>query len=114
MTATEYVILVNQHDEVVGQAEKMAAHQHNLLHRAFSVFIFRRVLGEIEVLLQQRAFKKYHSGGLWTNTCCSHPRPDESVVQAAERRLKEELGIEAPLQIIEKFHYEAHFSDGLS
>ena len=113
MAATEYVILVDQHDQEIGFAEKLSAHQNNLLHRAFSVFIFRKE-PVLELLLQQRALTKYHSPGLWTNTCCSHPRPAEDIVKAGERRVKEELGIITSLQNIGWFHYNAHFGNGLS
>src|SRR3989338_4869056 len=113
MTATEYVILVDDHDQEIGYAEKLSAHKKNLLHRAFSVFIFRKQ-PRLELLLQQRALKKYHSAGLWTNTCCSHPRPGENIMQAAERRLYEELTIKTPLQDLGWFHYNAHFQNALS
>lgn len=115
MTATkqtEFVILVDQDDNPIGTAEKLAAHRENLCHRAFSVFILRKA-PELQILLQQRALHKYHSPGLWTNTCCSHPRPGEDIIKAGERRLKEEMGIEAPLTEIGKFHYIAHFENGL-
>ncbi len=117
MTATEYVILVDEQNNEVGQAEKLLAHQQNLLHRAFSVFIFRQSVqnqSEWELLIQQRALHKYHSPGLWTNTCCSHPRQGEKIVAAGERRLKEEFGIEAELVDRGWFYYNAHFSNGLS
>lgn len=118
MTATEcvtpeYVILVDEQDRQIGLAEKLEAHQKNLLHRAFSAFIFRR-LSQLEILLQQRALHKYHSPGLWTNACCSHPREGESVVNAGQRRLHEELGIIASLKDLGWFKYNAHFSNGLS
>ena len=113
MTATEYVILVDEHDREIGTAEKLVAHQQCLLHRAFSVFIFRQK-AELEILLQQRAFGKYHSPGLWTNTCCSHPRSNENIIKAGERRLLEEFGIVAILEDIGSFHYTAHFPNGLS
>ena len=83
------VILVTEHDDMVGIMDKMEAHKQGLLHRAFSIFIFNR---KGEMLLQQRAFSKYHSGGLWTNACCSHPMPGEKTKDEAQRRLKEELG----------------------
>ena len=110
------VILVNEQDSEIGHAEKLTAHQQGLLHRAFSVFIFRSRLGkEAELLLQQRAHTKYHSSGLWTNTCCSHPYPGESLLQAAERRLKEEFNLVIPaLHHIGQFHYIAHFNNGLT
>lgn len=96
----EEVILVNEEDQPIGQMEKMEAHQKGLLHRAFSVLIFN---SSEQVLLQKRASSKYHSGGLWTNTCCSHPRPGESVLDAANRRLMEEMGMTADLT--ERFHF---------
>ena len=115
MTATEYVVLVDEQDREVGLAEKLDAHRKNLLHRAFSVFIFREIPGKTpELLLQQRGLAKYHSPGLWTNTCCSHPRNGENIISAGERRLLEELGIITKLTDIGWFHYNAHFSNGLS
>lgn len=113
MTATEYIVLVDKDDQETGTSEKLAAHEKNLLHRAFSVFIFREN-SVPELLLQQRAAEKYHCAGLWTNTCCSHPRPGEDVVTAGERRLQEEFGITAPLTDLGWFHYNAHFDNGLS
>ncbi|WP_298412727.1 isopentenyl-diphosphate delta-isomerase, partial [Hydrotalea sp.] len=102
----EDVILVDINDEPLGLMEKMEAHQKGLLHRAFSVFIFNT---KGELLLQQRAMQKYHSAGLWTNTCCSHPRYDETVIEAGERRLREEMGFSTPLQKIFDFIYHAPF-----
>lgn len=110
---TEYVVLVDKQNRIIGSTDKLSAHQNNLLHRAFSVFIFRYGQ-EWEVLLQQRAFHKYHSPGLWTNACCSHPRINEEVVRAGERRLQEEIGITTPLKDIGWFYYNAHFDNGLS
>ncbi len=104
------VILVDQHDHPIGQLEKLAAHQQGLLHRAFSIFIFNQ---QGQLLLQQRHADKYHCGGLWTNTCCSHPQPGESVIQAAERRLQEELGFTVPLTHKGHFTYRAEFDNGL-
>ncbi len=114
MTATEYVVLVDQANQEVGRAEKLLAHQNNLLHRAFSVFIFRQTASTTEILLQQRALHKYHSPGLWTNACCSHPRPHEGIIEAGNRRLKEELGIVTTLKDQGWFYYNAHFENGLS
>jgi isopentenyl-diphosphate delta-isomerase len=106
------VILVNQDDQVVGEMEKMEAHVKGVLHRAFSVFLINDA-GEL--LLQQRAFSKYHSGGLWTNTCCSHPAPGEEVVEAALRRLNQELGIQdVEVEIVHHFLYKAEFENGLT
>ena len=107
----EQVVLVNERDEELGLMEKMEAHEKALLHRAFSVFVFNQ---QGELLLQQRALDKYHSGGLWTNTCCSHPRPNELVANAASRRLKEEMGFETPLEKVFDFIYQASFDNGLT
>ena len=104
------VVLVNEADEQIGTMEKMAAHRNAVLHRAFSVFIFN---SKGEMLLHQRALKKYHSGGLWTNACCSHPNPGENVEDAATRRLQEELGFNTPLQKIFSFTYKASVENGL-
>src|SRR5688572_13603375 len=100
------VILVNENDEQVGVMEKMEAHEKALLHRAFSVFIFN---DKGEMLLQQRALSKYHSAGLWTNACCSHPRPGEETITAARRRLYEELGFDTELNKVFHFVYKASF-----
>lgn len=107
----EQVVLVNECDEEMGLMEKMEAHEKALLHRAFSVFVFNQ---KGELLLQQRALDKYHSGGLWTNTCCSHPRPNELVADAASRRLREEMGFETPLEKVFDFIYQASFDNGLT
>jgi isopentenyl-diphosphate delta-isomerase len=111
MTIKEEVILVDQNDQPIGVMEKMEAHEKGLLHRAFSVFIFN---DKGEMLLQQRALNKYHSGGLWTNACCSHPRPGEDTLQAAKRRLFEEMGIEADLTFKTTFIYKTEFENGLT
>jgi isopentenyl-diphosphate delta-isomerase len=107
----EYVVLVNERDMVTGTMEKMEAHKKGLLHRAFSVFIFN---SKGEMLLQRRALNKYHSGGLWTNACCSHPKPDENTADAALRRLQEEMGFAATLEKIFDFMYRAEFDNGLT
>lgn len=107
----EKVILVNELDQPTGVMEKLEAHQKGLLHRAFSVFIFN---DRGELLLQQRALTKYHSAGLWTNTCCSHPRPDEDTLKAAKRRLIEEMGIETQLTHKTHFIYKTAFENGLT
>lgn len=104
------VILVNENDEQIGTVEKMEAHRQGLLHRAFSIFIFN---SKGELLLQRRASGKYHSGGLWTNTCCSHPLPGETVLTAANRRLLEEMGFAATLSPAFNFTYNATFANGL-
>lgn len=108
---TNEVILVNESDEQVGTMEKIEAHQKALLHRAFSVFIFN---SKGEMLLQQRAENKYHSPGLWTNACCSHPAPGEETGNAAERRLKEELGFNTGLKKLFSFTYKVGFDNGLT
>lgn len=105
------VILVDAQDRVTGSMEKMEAHEKGLLHRAFSVFIFN---SRGEMLLQQRALGKYHSGGLWTNACCSHPAPGEDTAAAAKRRLLEELGLDLDVQKIFDFTYRADFGNGLT
>ncbi|WP_134091781.1 isopentenyl-diphosphate Delta-isomerase [Olivibacter sp. XZL3] len=104
------VILVNEQDEAVGSMEKLEAHQKGLLHRAFSIFIFNP---DGELLLQRRAIEKYHSGGLWTNTCCSHPEPGESLLSAGNRRLMEEMGFSASIRPLFAFVYKAPFPNGL-
>ena len=107
----EEVILVSPQDEEIGYMEKMEAHQLGLLHRAFSVFLFN---SKGEMLLQKRALSKYHSGGLWTNACCSHPRKGETIEQAASRRTREELGCEPELQKIHSFIYKAALDNNLT
>lgn len=107
----EYVVLVDTNDIAIGEMEKMEAHQEPILHRAFSVFIFNRIG---QMLLQQRAINKYHSGGLWTNSCCSHPRPGEDTLKAASRRLQEEMGFNTPIRKVFDFVYQSSFENGLT
>jgi isopentenyl-diphosphate delta-isomerase len=107
----DHVILIDQHDQQTGLMPKLEAHQKGLLHRAFSVFIFN---SKGEMLLQQRAFGKYHSEGLWSNTCCSHPLPDEKTAHAASRRLLEEMGMEVPIQFLYSFLYKSELDKGLT
>lgn len=107
----EHVVLVDTNDHQIGTMEKMEAHRQGVLHRAFSVFLFN---DQNELLLQKRALSKYHSGGLWTNTCCSHPRPGESVQDAALRRLKEEMGIQCDIDPAFSFIYKAKFENELT
>ena len=110
--AQENVILVDPEDRPVGIMEKMEAHLNGgRLHRAFSIFVFNK---KNELLLQQRALKKYHSGGLFTNTCCSHPRPDEDTIAAGRRRLEEELGISCNLEEAFVFTYKAALNNELT
>jgi len=108
---TNYVILVDEQDHPLGVMEKMEAHEKGLLHRAFSVLVFNQA-GEL--LLQRRAFGKYHSEGLWTNTCCSHPYPDEDIITAGKRRLKEEMGFECEIHEVFSFIYKAKLDKGLT
>jgi isopentenyl-diphosphate delta-isomerase len=105
------VILVDERDTAVGAMEKMEVHQKALLHRAFSVFIFN---DKGEMLLQKRAEKKYHSGGLWTNACCSHPQPGEDTMESANNRLREEMGFNTALHKAFTFVYKAPFENGLT
>ena len=106
----EGVIIVNTRGESIGTMDKMAAHRAGTMHRAFSVFIFN---SEGQLLLQQRAFEKYHSGGLWTNTCCSHPRLGEKTIDAANRRLQEEMGMDCEITELFQFSYRHEFENGL-
>lgn len=107
----EKVILVNDRDEPIGLMPKMEAHQKALLHRAFSVFVFNE---KDELMLQQRAYTKYHSPGLWTNTCCSHQREGETNIEAGKRRLREEMGFSTDLKDTVSFIYKAPFDNGLT
>ena len=106
----EKVIVVSKNDEPLGLMGKMEAHEKGLLHRAFSVFVFNQ---NGELLLQQRALDKYHSPGLWTNTCCSHQREGETNLQAGHRRLQEEMGFNCELKELFSFVYKAPFDNGL-
>jgi isopentenyl-diphosphate delta-isomerase len=106
----ERVVLVDQFDNDIGTMDKLEAHQVGALHRAFSVFVFN---GAGDLLLQRRAAHKYHSGSLWTNTCCSHPRPGEAAIDAAHRRLQEEMGMVCHLAHSFTFTYRSEFDDGL-
>tara|TARA_R110002012_G_scaffold241610_1_gene415815 strand:+ start:2140 stop:2664 length:525 start_codon:yes stop_codon:yes gene_type:complete len=107
----EQVILVNEKDEQIGLMGKMEAHEKALLHRAFSVFVFN---DKKELMIQQRAIHKYHSPGLWTNTCCSHQRAGESNIEAGTRRLQEEMGFVTNLEESISFIYKAPFDNGLT
>ena len=107
----EKVILVDKNDNQLGLMEKIEAHEKAILHRAFSVFILNE---NNELLLQKRGINKYHSPGLWTNTCCSHPRNGEDVLDAGIRRLKEEMGFVTKLSSLLSFIYKAEFDNGLT
>ena len=106
----ENVILVDVHDNEIGLMEKMEAHEKGLLHRAFSVFIFN---SKGEILLQKRSIEKYHSGGLWSNTCCSHPRAGEGLENAASRRLMEEMGMTTALVPTFSFQYKSNLDHNM-
>lgn len=111
MMKEEQVILVNEKDEQIGLMPKMEAHEKALLHRAFSVFVFNE---KNELMIQQRAKDKYHSPGLWTNTCCSHQREGETNIEAGKRRLQEEMGFTTELKDTVSFIYKAPFDNGLT
>jgi len=107
----EQVILVNERDEPIGLMNKLEAHEKAVLHRAFSVFVLNK---NNEIMLQQRAHHKYHSPLLWTNTCCSHQRKDETNIEAGTRRLSEEMGFKTELKELFHFIYKAPFDNGLT
>ena len=107
----ENVILVDKNDTQIGLMSKLDAHKKGILHRAFSVFVLNN---NNELMLQKRAYNKYHSGGLWTNTCCSHQREGENSIEAGKRRLLEEMGFETELKIITSFIYKVEFENGLT
>lgn len=100
----DHVVLTDPKGKIIGTEEKLSAHQKGLLHLAFSIFIFN---DKGEILLQQRALHKYHFGGIWSNACCSHPRLNENMNDAANRRLQEELGFTTPLKAAFNFIYRA-------
>lgn len=106
---SEELILVNEQNRAVGRAEKHAVHAAGLLHRAFSIFL----VDDGGVLLQRRSRAKYHSAGLWANSCCGHPRPGESTLHAAQRRLREELGAATPLRYGFQARYRTALPNGL-
>jgi isopentenyl-diphosphate delta-isomerase len=106
----EMVILVDHNDVAIGTMEKMEAHRKGQLHRAFSVLVYN---SKGEILLQKRALNKYHSGGLWTNACCSHPLPGEKIEDAARRRLREEMGIDLQPEYAYKFIYKTDLDQNL-
>src|SRR3989344_2422245 len=107
----ELVVLVDKNDKKIGIEEKLKAHQEGELHRAFSIFIFNP---QKQLLLQRRSLSKYHSAGLWTNTCCGHPRPQEEILASAHRRLKEEMGFDCELKEIFSFIYKVNFNNRLT
>ncbi len=107
---SEQVILVDSRDRDLGVMDKAEAHKLGVLHRALSVFIFN---SKNELLIHRRAMGKYHSSGLWSNTCCSHPRPAEKVEDAAVRRLQEEMGLKTELKKLFSFIYKADLGNGI-
>ncbi|MCB0760588.1 MAG: isopentenyl-diphosphate Delta-isomerase [Flavobacteriales bacterium] len=111
MTTEDHVILVDHEDREIGTMGKTEAHLSGRLHRAFSIFLFN---AKGEMLIHQRQSDKYHSGGLWTNACCSHPRPGETTLDAAHRRLLEEMGMKAPLKEVFAFTYRAELDNELT
>lgn len=111
MHASDQIVLVDSRNRGVGFGDKLEVHRRGLLHRAFSIFL---VDGEGAVLLQKRHPGKYHSGGLWANSCCGHPRPGEPTMRAARRRLFEELGVRADLTLAFRTRYAASVGDGLT
>jgi len=106
----QLVVLVDENNRKIGIEEKIKAHLDGKLHRAFSIFVFN---SRGELLLQQRAESKYHSGGLWSNTVCSHPRPGENYLQTVHRRLREEMGFDCELKKLFSFIYKTDFGNGL-
>lgn len=111
LLTAENVILVDEEDNEVGRGEKLATHLNGQLHRAVSVFLFNE---DGQLMIQQRAFSKYHSGGLWSNTCCGHPRPGELPIEAAQRRLWEEMGIQCELEKIFHFVYKVSLDNQIT
>lgn len=107
----EYIIEVDEDDSEIRPIEKMEAHHKGIMHRAFSILVFN---SNNELLLQKRNIEKYHSPGLWTNTCCSHPRFGEGLDEAVQRRLREEMGFNCNLKEIFSFKYKVKFEDGLT
>ncbi len=103
------LITVDAQDRETGVVDKLTAHRRGILHRAFSIFVFD---ANARLLLQQRARGKYHSGGLWSNTCCSHPRSGESLLDSAHRRLRHEMGFDCPLEAVFGFVYRATLGGG--
>jgi isopentenyl-diphosphate delta-isomerase type 1 len=110
----DQVILVDAEDTAIGEMAKLPAHEDGRMHRAFSIVIYRiQDDGVVEVLMHKRADTKYHCPGLWTNTCCSHPQPGHSLLDCADERLTQEMGMAADLNRIGTFTYRAEFDNGL-
>jgi len=115
MLMKDEVILVDPYDNAIGVVDKQVAHQKGLRHRAFSIFVFDQPKKPMRLLLQKRCRHKYHSGQLWSNTCCSHPKPNETILSAASRRLEEEMGFKTTIKLHIQgiFNYKVAFSHGL-
>lgn len=107
------VLLVDENDHVIGRHDKLEAHRLGILHSAFSVFVFRRHVDGLELLLQKRAASKYHCAGLWSNTCCSHPAPGEDLRASASARLHEEMGLRVPLIWLGRHTYREVLANGM-
>jgi isopentenyl-diphosphate Delta-isomerase len=107
------LVHVDPLDNFVGLVEKKEAHLLGLLHRAFSIFVFRKIGSSLQLLLQQRAIEKYHSGGLWTNTCCSHAEPECSLEVTAHNRLQAEMGFSCPLDLVDSVYYKVDVGNGM-
>ncbi len=105
------IILVDKNDKIIGYGEKLRVHQQGKLHRAFSIYVFSQ---KGKLLIQKRALNKYHSPGIWANTCCSHPAKDEKLEDAAHRRLKEEMGFDTELKEAFSLIYRVDFQNGLT
>lgn len=107
---TEFVVLVDEKDKQIGTGEKLETHRKGILHRGFSIFIFN---SKGEMMLQKRAMTKYHCAGLWSNACCGHPRPNEGLMAAMRRRLREEMGFDCNLERMFEFIYEVKLDKGM-
>ena len=107
------IVQVERSDRLVGLVEKKHAHLNGILHRAFSIFVFREAQSSLQLLLQQRAFHKYHSGGLWSNTCCSHAEPNVPIEITASNRLQTEMGFCCPISLLESFYYKTDVGNGM-
>ena len=113
MSKATQVILVDKNDNPIGTAEKLLAHQKNLCHRAFSVILTREINNNIEILLQKRQKTKYHCANLWSNTCCSHPKPGENTLESAKKRLLFEMGITCKINYIGAIYYQTKLANQL-
>ena len=110
MLATDHIVIVDENDLEIGVGEKLLVHLHGIQHRAFSVFVIN---AKGQLLLQRRAMDKYHSAGLWTNTCCSHALPNTDIETVVHERIQAEMGFDCPIQWLFKFSYKVGFENGL-